>query len=275
MTSVRKPLATLLTCLSILTFSPSQADNEYECACQCEPDWLNMPYQFYFGPECYRSSRAKEGGSRQRGWMYGARGGVDYLKRYCIYWGGDVACATGHLYGKSGRGISLKSRMKDASVEGRLGYTFQRKHGCRPMLALFVSGGYFSERNNYSRPHDFPVHFHITYPYVGAGFISRVDFTDHLQLGVNFKFKYPLEPECRVSHDPENPRHKLGIEERFQYRVEVPLKYQFSRCRDIYIVSIAPFFEYREYGRKAGYPFDFFETKFDIYGLTAEVYCQY
>lgn len=239
----------------------------------CEP--IKCPHQFYLGPEIYKSCRKREGGTWQDGWLYGARGGYDYIKRYCFYIGGDVLYAEGTLDGKSAKGNKLRSHMTDASIEGRFGYTFQRKHGRHASLTPFVSAGFFSEKNNYVKPSPIPVHFHTKYSYVGGGFLSKIDITRNLEGGVNLKIRWTLDPKCYVSHDPEFDDMKQVVEERFQYRVEIPFKYQFWTCQDVFVVGAIPFYEYRQYGHRANFPFDFFETEFNIYGITLELYYQF
>lgn len=279
----KKPLS-IFTTLFIMTLGTVGAQDACAsgqdtcCEIPCQEacvNWIDNPWQFYFGPEVYHAHRNKKGGSTQDGWLYGARGGFDYIKRYCFYIGSEVAWARGALRGKYGEDGRLKSHLTDAMVEGRFGYTFQRKHGRKAAITPYFSGGYFSERNNYVHPSPLTIHFHTYFPYVGTGFLSRIDLTPNLEFGINAKFKFPLDPQSQVSHDPEVDDHKLGIEERFQYRIELPLKYQFCRCNEIYIFSLSPFYEYRLYGQQLGYPYDFLETTFNIYGITAEIFYQF
>ncbi len=233
------------------------------CSFTCLSD---KPLQIYVGPEIYHVHRKREGGAKQDGVVYGIKGGYERIKRYKIYFGFDALYSKGVLHGKGGAGNHLKSNFGDTYVEGRLGYTFQSKCRFKPLFTPFAGVGYFIEKNNFTHPKSTPIHFKTTYVYATAGFLSRVSLTEKFDLGLNFKIKYPYEAKCRVSNDPRQIDSTQVINEKIQYRVELPLTY--NNVRDISCLSISfvPFYELRQYGYHPNYPSDFLETRLDIYG---------
>jgi hypothetical protein len=238
-----------------------------ECV-ECPDSFLNRR-QFFLGPEIYSAHRSNESGTKQNGCAYGVRLGFDRLKRCRWYIGADVFYANGELKGKTSSHDRLRSDLTDASVEGRFGYTFQRKQGYQIAVTPYVGYGYFTERNDYRHPSPSSLHFKTHYEYVSTGFLFAGHFLPQLEAGVNFRVKYMLEPKCRRSHDPLFRSVDLGIENRFQYRVELPVTYRW--IDQTFLIGIIPFWELRQYGRLANYPFNWLETKFNIYGATFEL----
>lgn len=231
-------------------------------------------HQFYIGPEIYHVRLTRGGGAHQDGMLYGGRLGYDRIKRYGWYWGVDALYATGELTGKNGGGHRIKSNFTDTSVEGRFGYTFKCKTGYRPSFTPFIGAGYFVQRNNFKHPSPIPAHFRTTFAYGTAGFLSQISINPCWDIGVNFKVRYPYDPKCHISHDPEVDNSTQTIAEKIQYRVELPVTYHTGYCCDRVLVSCVPFYEYRHFGEHPNYPFDFYDTKFNNYGLLIKfMYC--
>lgn len=228
---------------------------------QCEGG--DSPHQFYAGPEIYHVKRLRSGGTRQGGMLYGARIGYDYLKRYKIYVGGDVLAATGTLRGVNGNRDTLKSRFTDFDIEGRVGYTLAQKCSPCPSITPFIGYGYAEELNKFISPSPLQVHFKTFYQYVSYGFLAKTHVSERWDMGVNFKAKYLVDARNRVTHDSEYDSFTMRVGPETHYRVELPISYEF---KDRFFVQFVPFFEYRHYGKQANYPFDFFETRFRIYG---------
>lgn len=230
----------------------------------------------YIGPEIYYVKRMKEGGSTQGGTLYGVRLGYDRVRRYKFYWGIDALWAQGTLKGNRKRetlqGESFKEHLKseftDINVEARAGYTFQSKNWRCASFTPFAGLGYFWERNCYQHPSPLQVHFKNTFSYLTIGFLSQVFVTPSWSVGLNFKVRYLLEGEQKVEHDPEYGHLTQHYEEKPQYRTELPVTYFYCwECRRL-AVSLVPFFEYRPYGHRANFPFDFLEIKLKLYGAT-------
>lgn len=236
-----------------------------EMPCELEPHKHQFANHLFVGPEIYHVHRTREGGTSQKGPIFGVRVGYEHIKRFKFYWGADVLYGRGTIKGHSGSGFKLKSKFTDLMAEGRLGYTFQQKCGYQLAFTPYVGGGYAIEKNNFLEPSPLLVHFRINYWYIPFGFLSQMTIKQNLlYLGLNFKVRYVMDAKSRVSKDPEFGSTSGLIKERMQYRVEVPLTYG---CHGQIDLSAVPFYEWRTYGKHAGFPFDFLETKLRIYGI--------
>jgi len=226
----------------------------------------------FMGPEVYEMRRVKEGGSKQNGILYGMRFGCDRVRRLSVYWGCECLWAQGSLTGRVGKD-KLKSILTDMNVEVRLGYTLQSK--CWRCLSFtpYAGIGYFLEKNDYRSPSPLPIHFKNDFYYVPVGFLSEVFITPRWSVGMNVKVRILLEGRQKVSHDPEHDAWTQHYEEKLQYRVEWPLSYFMNwKCYTMGF-SLVPFIEYRHYGRRANFPFDFFDTQLNLYGATLKWLC--
>jgi hypothetical protein len=223
--------------------------------------------QLFIGPEIYRVNREKEGGSSQDGVLYGFRLGYDRIQRFRYYLGADFLYARGDLDGKTG-GHKIKSMLTDMNAEGRFGYTIESKWGWEPSITPFIGGGYFWESNHYKHPSPLKIHFNNDFSYATAGFLSRLRVLSNMTIGLNFKVRYIIDGKIKISHDPQHDDHNQHYEEKLQYRVELPFMHYLSFCSYDIALSVVPFYEYRPYGHRANFPFDFLETKFKLYGAT-------
>jgi hypothetical protein len=221
----------------------------------------------YVGPEIYYMHRTKEGGAYQSGILYGVRCGYDHIHRYKFYWGVDALWAQGTLKGENQEN-DLKSKFTDINVEARVGYTFQSKCWHCASFTPYTGGGYFWENNYYQHPSPLPVHFKNRFSYIPIGFLSQIFITPNWSIGVNFKVRYLLEAKQYVTHDPDHEKITQSYEERLQYRAEMPVNYFFCWGKHSLAISLVPFYEYRPYGHRANFPFDFLETKLKLYGAT-------
>lgn len=221
----------------------------------------------YAGPEIYEMRRSKEGGTRQSGTLYGFRIGYDHIHRYKFYWGIDALWAKGFLEGKTEE-HRVKSLFTDMNLEARLGYTFQSKGWRCASFTPYTGGGYFWENNDYQNPSPLTVHFKNRFSYIPLGFLSQIFIYPNWSLGMNLKLRYLLEGQQHVTHDPEHSRLIQHYEEHFQYRIELPITYFFCWKKYALALGLIPFYEYRPYGHRANFPFDFLETKLKLYGTT-------
>ncbi len=248
----------LIGCLLISSFLPAK-------------QWVQTyALEAYVGPEIYYMNRTKEGGAQQSGILYGVRIGYDHIHRYKFYWGLDALWATGILNGKN-QETHLKSKFTDMNVEARIGYTFQSKNWHCASFTPYIGGGYFWENNDYQHPSPLPVHFKNRFSYLPIGFISQIFITPRWSIGANFKVRYLLEAEQYVTHDPKHKNLTQNYEERLQYRAEIPVTYFFCWGKNSLAVSLVPFYEYRSYGHRANFPFDFLETQLKLYGATLKL----
>lgn len=239
----------------------------YSQGCDCDL-WLNRQ-QGSIGPEWYHVKREKKGGVEQNGNVWGFYFSYDRLKRYGWYWGIEGNYAIGTLRGHAEESGKLSSKFTDAWAEGHFGYTFQQKECPYFSFTPYIGIGYLSEKNNFDRSSILPIHFNIYFPYASAGFLSWIQVWDDFELGLNFKAKFPYEPKCQVTNDPDNDSITQNIDPKFQYRIDLPLTYRFS-CDDRMAITADPFFEYRHYGHNVNFPFDFIDTKMNFWGLIIE-----
>ncbi|MEI8365568.1 MAG: hypothetical protein WCF65_04035 [Parachlamydiaceae bacterium] len=257
-------LLRLFLCIFLIKTTPAFADCVDTTQAFCAPNFLSI------GPEIYRICRAKHGGTKQQGNAVGVRITFDHIKRYKIYYGVQAFYGSGILKGHSGGGDKIRSRLTDAQLEASLGYTFQTK--CFPYVALtpYVGGGYFREINNFTTS-SIPVKFTTQFPFAAFGFLSNISITPCLTVGVNARIRFPWEAHCKVTDDPEFDDVTQQIGNELQYRIEAPLTYVGDMLWNCFEVALIPFFERRLYGSRENYPFDFFETQFNIYGLNARL----
>ena len=253
-----------ITCVAL----PAQQWDDIDDEEYCEPSVFNRR-RVYIGPEIYHLKRSRAGGTHQNGWMYGVRAGYDKVQKCTVYWGIDALYAKGTLHGKTGKGSKIKSRFTDENIEGRAGFTFQGNCLMRASFTPFIGIGYFSEKNNFVDPSPIPVHFNTRFGYGVVGFLSNLPWTERFETGLNFKARYPFEPRCRISHDPENDDTTLNVKEKWQFRVELPITYNCTCC-DLFALTLSPFYEYRLYGKHLNFPSNFLRTQYQIYGITFE-----
>ncbi|MBA2369376.1 MAG: hypothetical protein H0V82_10200 [Candidatus Protochlamydia sp.] len=226
--------------------------------------------QVFAGPEIYFVKRTKEGGVEQHGNVYGIRVGYERVKRCKIYLGIDFLYAKGCLKGKL-LDAHLKSNYTDINLEERVGYTFEAKCGFRPSLTPFIGYGRIWENNDYVLPSPACFHFHNNFTYVPVGFLSRFFACPSLSIGLNFKARFILDGKNKVSNDPNFDTMVQNYDEKIQYRVELPFCYNACLSGHEIGIDLIPFYEYRRYGKRANFPFDFLETKFVYYGATLKL----
>lgn len=239
-----------------------------QCTADCQYDNLDSccyrgNNQLYIGPEFYHVHRYKKSGSHQDGWVYGGKIGYDRLKRFGFYWGGEAYYAMGKLSGKTNDGTKLKSDFYDAEVEGRFGYTLQQADGFELAFTPYVGLGYLWETNNFKDPSPLKIHTQIKGGYVCGGFLSKATFCTYYNVGLNFKIKYLIDARNSVSHDPEFSDSASLVKNEYQYKIELPLEYNYRSWN----FGFLPFYEFRHYGGRASFPFDFVETKLNIWGV--------
>lgn len=226
--------------------------------------------QFLLGPEIYYAKRAKKGGVEQTGVQYGVRGGYERVKRYKFYYALDGFYSWGLLEGKSGE-RHVKSQFTNANVETRFGYTFQMKNFPCFSFTPYIGVGYIWEINRFVHPSPMTVHFENNYSYIPVGFLSSISMTDQFNVGINFKVRYIWQGKQKVTHDPDYSDMWQCYQEHLQYRAELPINYFFCYCNYDLAARLTPFFEYRHYGQRANYPFDFIDTKYRFYGATLQL----
>lgn len=255
----KRLFSTLLGCLLLAHSSSAHAE-------QWIQSYSTAPF---IGPEIYHVKRVKEGGAEQTGTLYGGRIGYDHIRRYKLYWGIDALWAKGTLTGHV-ENEQLKSAFTDINAEARIGFTFQSQWHCLSFTP-YSGLGYFWEKNHYQHPSPLQLHFDNTFSYVPVGFLSQIFLTPSWSLGLNVKVRVILEGKQKVTHDPNYGKLTQQYQDKLQYRIELPITYFF--CWDSHPLGIGfiPFFDYRHYGHRANFPFDFLDTKLYLYGATLKL----
>ena len=226
--------------------------------------------QVSLGPQWIHVNRAKEGGTKQSGDLFGGYFTYDRLKRYGWYLGAEASYAKGSLKGSVDEGGHLHSTFTDVWAEGRFGYTLQKKEGNRFAFTPFVGFGYAMEKNNFNKSSPLAIHFKTHFYYISTGFLASMHFCDNFDCGVLFRARISYDPKCKVSHDPENESVSQKIGEKVQYRIELPITYHIP-CHDQLAVTMYPFYEYRPYGEHVNFPFDFIKTTLNLWGASANL----
>lgn len=229
---------------------------------------LGKGHQITLGPEFYYVCQKREGGMRQKGWLYGGKFNYDRIYPCTFYWGFEVAAARGSIKGKTGSSRDVKSRYINFDFEGRVGYNFNLRICPSFVFTPFFSFGYLSECTDFQHPSPLTIHFRTHGGFVGAGFLSTLSVDDGIDLGLNAKFRYLVNPEVSITHDRLNKDSTLEINNAFQYRVELPYTYWF--CAEAEAVRVIPFFEHRHYAGRQAFPFNIQETNLNFYGVTLE-----
>lgn len=226
------------------------------------------PHRVQMGPELYRLKKTREGGSKQWSWMGGVRARYDRLTCSSgLYWAIDTMYAHGNASGKTGNGIHTKSTISDFQVEGRIGYSVLAPYINRLQITPYIAYGYFNETNHFKAPS--PVHFHYRnqFTYAAWGFVNLYTLSPCFSFGLDIKGAYMLIGNSTISHDRDFDRIKLEIENEWQYEIDIPFNYWGAICQRDFQITLTPFYRLRHYGGKPNYPFDFYETKFQIYGF--------
>jgi hypothetical protein len=231
-------------------------------------------HQFSFGPQVFGLKRERKGGSWQEGVCGGVIAEYQRLKRYGWYVGLAGSLATtwngSRLQGRAGNEAKLKSSFSDVWVEGRFGYTFQQACGKQASLTPFIGGGYLWETNRFRAPSPLLLHFKTTSPYVLGGFLFWIHVQEAWEVGFNVKIRYPLEPRCSLSHDPNLSSKRQNIRERIHTRLELPITYRIVESGRV-ALSCVPFYERRRYGSHPNYPIHYLKTELSLWGVAFEL----
>jgi len=230
---------------------------------------------FRAGPEIYYFQRDKEGGSKQTGAMYGIRGMLERIQPCSLYLGLDLFCAEGTIKGHSGSGRALSSEITDVIYEGRIGYMLQNNKANPSFIIPYCGYGHFRETNAFRPPSPLPFTFIDTFDYTLIGFLSGFNFTPLLSIGLNFETRFMLNGKSKLTNDPDFDDTTLIMNNELQARLELPITYNLSRCRCRTEVQLVPFYEYRHFGGREGFPFDFIDTKFNLIGLRFTLGCRF
>jgi hypothetical protein len=251
----------ICTFIALCTLFGGAVSFAEECEVSC--DKLNLHrQQVSLGFEGAHLTRKKSQGTKQHGTTWGARLEWERFRRYGWYLGAEGFFWNSKPSGHTGTGIAMRSRLKEAGIEGRFGYTFQCKTGWKPSITPFFGIGGYEEKNYFTSPSPLHLHYKTSYAYGSFGILTAIYPIDPLMIGLNIKARYPFSIKCRVSNDPEKDSVHQKVAERMQYRVELPVSYRMGCVA----LMVEPFYESRIYGSHPNYPFNFIKTKFTYWG---------
>jgi len=227
---------------------------------------VSSPYSIWVGPEVYHFKRQRDGGTSQSGAISSIRVGLDRIKPHGVYIGADYFYAAGRLKGHTGSGTVLRSDLHDHIFEARLGFTYQQNECRKSFFTPFGGWGSFCEINNFTSPSPLQCTFTDTFNYIVIGFLSGVNFQALLSMGIDFKVKFMLDGQSKVTDDPLFEDITLKMENEIQCRLDLPITY--NPCNSLFGLAfqLVPFYEFRHFGGREGYPFDFKDTKIYLYG---------
>jgi len=226
----------------------------------------SCPYSIYVGAESYHFTRIREGGTKQSGVINGTRLGLDRIKPHGWYVGVDYLYASGKIKGKAVADILLDSEVTDRIFEARIGFTLQQYAPKRPFITPFMGWGSFREVNAFTPPSPFSYKFTDTLNYAVVGFLSGVNITALISMGLDFKVKFMLDGKSKVTHDPMYEGVTLIMEKETFCRLDIPLTYDPCNALLGVDMQLVPFYEFRHFGGREGFPFNFKDTKFYLYG---------
>jgi hypothetical protein len=231
--------------------------------------------QLSAGPEIYHFRRVREGGTFQYGQINGIRLVFDRIKRYGWYIGADFLWAEGNLKGKTALGLNFRSELSDEIFEVRAGYTLQQSDKNRAFFTPYAGWGHFKEINHFLPPSPLPLKFTDSFDYIAVGFLSGVNFTPLLSMGVNFKLKFMQDAESHVTNDPVFNEVTLLIKDEMHIRVDIPFTMNSQPSGLGFNFLFSPFFEFRHFGGREGFPFNFRDTKYYLYGARIALGCRF
>jgi len=236
---------------------------------------FNEPVTVFIGPEIYYLHRTREGGSSQRGWLFGGRALYERRKAFGFYWAADGYYAQGTITGKNSSGSKLKSDLTEVEAEGRLGFSLCFRF-C-PKFSFTPYGGYgrFYCKNNFKHPSPLTCTFRDSFDYALAGLMTSIRFNQRLEVSIDFKTKYMLEGQSEITHDPENDHVSLKMNNELQYELAIPINYNCCWRGRLLKISVAPFYRFRHFGGMLNHPYDFIDTKFRSYGGRVLFYLSY
>ncbi len=220
------------------------------------------------GPDVFYIRRMRAGGTKQTARMDGISIDYDRLRRYSWYLGGTFSYAQGRLKGHSGAQREILSTLTDKSWEGRFGYNFQRRGSKGYFIAPYGGYGYFNEVNDFHPPTTNTFKFKDTFNFVSAGFLSGMNLSSLVTMWIDFKMKFMRNGTSKVTNDPIMGDSTLLMNNEVFARIEVPLIFSPSCVRMNLEFVVDPFYEYRHFGGREGFPFDYIDTKYTLYGAS-------
>jgi hypothetical protein len=218
------------------------------------------------GPLAYYMKRQRDNYTQQGGELYGLSANWQRLKNNAIYLGGFFDVAEGNLYGYTGSGSPLKSLFTDMDAEAQIGYTFFCTGRICAQFSPFIGVGYLQQTNKFLPPSSNTFKFVDRVQYGSFGFYWTNYFTSRFSTGLKITLKPIYKAKCFVSNDPSNDNVIQLIDEKMFVTVEIPITYSLFNHSCRYKFTITPFYDYRDFGGRFNYPYDFIRTTYNSVG---------
>jgi len=221
---------------------------------------------FSAGAEACHMTRLRAGGAHQSGYLNGVRMSYDHLADSWLYFGGDYFTGQAHMEGKSASQTPIVSVLKDVIAEGRVGYIKHTKTPPKAFFALFSGYGLFHEVNAFCDPSPLTVTFTDTFSYLPVGLLSGMELFSMFTIGLNIKAMFMINGMSDVTDDPIGGGGTLLMNNEWNSRFELPITFSPPQTFLHLFFGFVPFAEFRHFGGREGFPFDFLDTKFQLIG---------
>jgi hypothetical protein len=224
------------------------------------------PHTVFLGPEFCHNTRKREGGSKQSGFLLGGHFRYDRISPNSLYWALDAFYDSGKMFGKTANGNKIKSTINEYEIQGRLGYSFYFPNCFELLVIPYGAYSYYYGTNKFHHPSPVTYKLHDKLHLAGPGLWISMSINQNCRCGLDFQAKYMIEGKNKVTSDPKFDSVSLEIESEWQYEIDLPIEFTVPFCDKTLEFRFVPFYTFRHYGGKPNYPFDFVETKFQIYG---------
>lgn len=236
-----------------------------------EAFWPVAEQNISIAPQIYQIKRVREGGTKQKGPLYGARALLEHQLPYTPYWAIEGSWAEGTLRGVSAAGLPLKSHMMESIAEARLGWTF----GSRLTFTPFLGLGYYEGENRFIAPSAIHVQFTDTFFYSTAGFQTRYWMNMQCSLGANVRVQQMHRGKNRTSNDPGSPSRSIHMQNKIHWIFELPLETYSCLYGRVVEMGVTPFYQMRHFGGREGIDYDFLDTKYYVLGVRLTIGTQF
>ncbi len=230
--------------------------------------WFWCGHQAWVAPQALYVKRTREGGAWQTGAMGGVELGYERLYRNAPYWGIDGYTTYGCLTGRDGADNQIKSHLIDNFVEGRVGYTLRCRSLWKLTFTPTIGYGYFHQTNHFVDPSPIDVKIRNTFHFSSVGFIASIEPNQCWQLSTRFKAHWLVEGKSTILDDPEEGDVVLPMQDEWQFVAEFPISYRKNWGKHCFNFRFTPFYRHRHYGGQPGFPFDFMDTKYNLWGAS-------
>lgn len=211
--------------------------------------------------------------SKMNGSIWGVHAEYDRIRRCSLYWGVEGQWAQGKITGTTLTHSPLRATDTDWYAEGRLGWTFAPAVYARPVAILYTGIGYFREKIAYRAPTPMQITSEISFTYVPLGLFVQAWLTWGFWIGFRGEVWFPTaDPVNRIHLDPLYGDYKIYASWKADYRLELPMQWNFSGC---YGLRVTPFYWQIRYGDRFSFPTNFISTKTNIGGVRAELTLQW